>query len=100
MQQTDHPVFIKNPESKAKKEGSNVTFSCNATGNPAPTFSWTKDGLAITSSDNPRISLSLNNKKLTITNLTKTDGGEYTCVATNSVKTIKSNAATLSVQCK
>ena len=52
-------------------------------------------------SANPRISLSSDNKQLTITNVTRTDSGhEYQCVASNIIKTVTSNAATLNVQCK
>ena len=78
--------------------GSSVTFSSDANGVPEPTFSWTKDGSAVTA--NNRISLSSENKHLTITTVNRTDSGEYRCVATNSVGTVNSNAATLTVHCK
>ena len=77
---------------------SSVTFSSDANGVPEPTFSWTKDGSAVTAND--RISLSADNKELRLTNVNGTDSGEYRCVATNSVGTVNSNAATLTVHCK
>ena len=79
-------------------QGSSVTFSIDATGVPEPKFSWTKDGSAVTVND--RISLSADNKELSITNVNRTDIGEYRCVATNTVNTVNSNGATLTVQGK
>ena len=79
-------------------QGSHVTFSSVANGVPEPTFSWTKNGSAVTAND--RISLLADNKQLSITNVNRTDSGEYECVATNNVETVNSNAATLTVQGK
>ena len=62
------------------------------------TFSWTVNGSPVTVGG--RISLSQDDKQLTITNLTREDSGQYRCVATNSVGIVTSNAATLNVQCK
>ena len=75
-----------------------MSLSCNATGNPVPKISWTKDGSPV--SNNSRISLSQDNKQLNITNVSRTDSGEYRCVASNSVGNETSNAAKLDVQCK
>ena len=75
-----------------------MTLSCNASGNPEPTISWTKDGSPINS--NSRNSLSEDNKQLTIANVNRTDSGEYRCVASNSVGNKTSNAATLDIKCK
>ena len=74
-------------------QGASVTFSSDANGVPEPTFSWIKDGSAVTAND--RIGLSADHKELNITNVNRTDSGEYRCVATNSVGTVISNAATL-----
>ena len=65
---------------------------------PEPTFSWTKDGFAVTA--NERISFLADKKQLRIPNVIGTDSGVYRCVATNSVRTVESNAATLTVHCK
>ena len=79
-------------------QGSHVTFSSDANGVPEPTFSWTKNGSAVTAND--RISLLADNKQLSITNVNRTDSGEYRCVAANSVDAVFSNSATLAVHCK
>ena len=78
-------------------QGSSVTFSSDANGIPEPTFSWSKDGFAVTADD--RISLSADNKEMNLTNVNKTDSGEYRCVAANSVGTVNTTA-TLTVHCK
>ena len=79
-------------------EGENVTLSCNATGNPSPSISWTKAGSAVNS---PRVSSSSGNKQLTITNVNRSDSGDYRCVANNSIgDAVTSNGAILDVQCK
>ena len=75
-----------------------MTLSCNATGNPVPAISWTKDGSPISS--NSRISLSVDSKYLTITNVSRTDSGEYRCTAKNNIGNDTSSGATLNIQCK
>ena len=95
---TDQPEITAQPQNQTLTERENVTLSCNATGNPAPSISWTKDGSAANSL---RISLSLDNKQLTITNVSRDDSGDYRCVASNSIgAAVTSNAATLDVQCQ
>ena len=98
---SDLPEFPPPQQSLPKPEGSNVTLTCNATGNPDPTtFSWKIGGSAVNTSVNPRISLTSNNKSLTITNVNRKDSGEYKCKATSRVGTTGSKVATLDVQCK
>ena len=72
-----------------------MTLSCNASGNPVPEISWTRDGSPVSSGDQ-RISFEAGNRQLTITNVSRADSGEYRCVADNDT----SNATTLDVQCK
>ena len=82
----------------AVKEGKNVTFSCSATANPSPTTSWFKDESPITNKS--RISLSVDNKVLTITNVSRKDSGKYRCVASNKLGNDTSKAAELNVKCE
>lgn len=77
-----------------------MTFSCNVTGNPVPTISWVRNGSSISTRFNSRISFSAGEKQLTITNLNRTDSGQYRCVANNSLGNDTSHYALLDVQCK
>ena len=95
---TDQPEFFEYAQNETKTEGDNVTFTCNATGNPAPAFRWTKIGSVLTTGS--RISLSSDGKQLTLTNVTREDSGQYVCKATNNVTTVPSDSATLNVECK
>ena len=95
----EEPAFTTHPKNhQTSREAGNITFSSDANGIPEPSFTWTKDGSAVTA--NERISLSADNKKLNLTNVNRTDSGEYRCVAANGVRTVNSNAATLTVHCK
>ena len=95
---TDQPEITVHPKAETISERENLTLVCNATGNPAPTLSWTRDGSPVDTSG--RISISDDKKQLTITNVSRTDSGEYRCVANNSLGNETSNVATLDVQCK
>ena len=98
LSNTDQPEFSLHPKNKTKTEGDNVTFTCNATGNPSPTLRWTKNGSVLTAGS--RISLSSDDKQFTITNVIREDSGQYVCEAINDVTTVRSISATLNVQCK
>lgn len=95
---TDLPEFMQHPENQTLTEGDNATFTCNASGNPSPTLSWTKDGSVVNVTS--RISLSLDNTLLVITNVSRGDSGQYICVSANDVGAVWSSMATLNVQCK
>ena len=83
------------------REGDTVTLFCNATGNPKPSFSWTIDGSTVNITVHPRISLTSDNKQLTVKNVKRTDSNhQYRCLANNSIKAITSDAASLNVQCE
>ena len=94
----DKPEITAHPKNVTTTEGDILTLSCNATGNPEPGISWTKDGSPI--SRIYRISLSDDNKQLTITNVNRTESGEYRCVASNSLGNDTSNAAEVDVECE
>ena len=75
-----------------------MTLSCNATGDLI--ISWTKDGSLLNESGDSRIRFGAENKELTITYVSRTDEGEYRCVASNSFGNATSSAAFLDVKCK
>lgn len=82
------PVFTTQPASKTIATGSAVVFSATATGSPAPTFQWRKNGSDLPGSTGPT---------LVLTGTTVASAGSYTCVATNSAGSVTSSAATLTV---
>ena len=77
-----------------------MTLSCNVSGNPEPSISWSKDELQVNATINSRISFSADKTQLTITRAKRTDNGNYRCVANNSLGIATSDAATVDVQCK
>ena len=92
------PELTTYPINQTKIEGENVTFTCDATGNPEPIFLWTKDGAAVNTT--LKISFSSDIKRLFITNVNRADSGEYVCRATNYIGDHQSNLASLNVYCK
>ena len=70
-------------------EGGNVTLTCNASGFPAPTVYWVK------TSNGDRV----NGTELVFTNISRSEAGEYKCVASNPCNTT-TELADVDVQCK
>jgi len=83
------PTITSHPISQTKSVGDSVTFSVTATGDPAPTYQWKKNG-----GDIPGATSS----SYTIPSVVVADGADYTCVATNAGGSATSNAATLSIR--
>ena len=77
-----------------------MIFSCDTNSKPAPFFFWTKNGLELNTSLDDRIKFSEDKKTLMIKDLKRTDSGNYGCKAANNVKSVDSELATLTVQCK
>ena len=82
------PAIITQPFSQLVNVGGNVTFSANATGNPLPTFQWYFNGSIISGAT----STSYN-----IASVSTSNAGSYDIVATNSVASVTSNFAVLTV---
>jgi len=84
------PASVEQIENKNVTEGENVEEYCNVTaGIPDPTFMWTnvKNGEHI--KENP----------LNITNINRTQAGEYRCTANNTCGEA-STVMNINVQCK
>jgi pectate lyase len=90
----DAPLITTPPASQTVIEGGEVSFTVVASGTPAPTYQWFKDGLPLTTGG--RIS-GATSDTLTITGAAMTDAGNYTVEATNSAGSDVSPAATLTV---
>lgn len=91
------PAVALNPLNAKKAEGENVTWSCTATGNPEPNISWIFNGSHINMNYNPKIVFSNETQKMTIKNVSRTDSGEYQCMANNNLGNASSQVATLDV---
>ncbi|MBM3842688.1 MAG: hypothetical protein FJ397_05390 [Verrucomicrobia bacterium] len=82
------PVITSSPVSQTVFAGATVTFSATASGSPAPTYQWRKDG-------NPVMGATANT--LTIAAAALSDAGTYTVTATNSAGSATSAPAVLTV---
>lgn len=82
------PAFTTSPVGGTVLAGVPITFTADATGNPAPTYQWYKDAVALTGKTSA---------SLTLASPTLADAGSYTVKATNSRGTVTSSAAVLVV---
>ena len=85
------PKIVTAPPYKDVVEGSNLNLFCNATGNPQPDITWTKEG---------KSSVLSTSETLALTNLSSEDNGAvYICKVNNSLGFDEANA-TISVLCE
>lgn len=82
------PVITTQPTAQSVTALSNVTFTVAASGSPAPTYQWLKNGAAIGGATNAT---------LTLSSVSSTDAANYAAVATNSAGSVTSNTAALTV---
>ena len=85
---TDPPSLTTRPNDQTVMEFSQAKFICNATGNPTPNITWTKDGEIVGSG--AIISFSAD----------RNDSGQYWCTADNGLDLTVNASANLEVQCK
>ena len=83
------PPSIQPIDNETVIEDGSVTLTCNASGFPTPTVYWVK------TSNGDRF----NKTELVFTNISRSEAGEYTCVASNPCDTTTELAA-VDVQCK
>ncbi|MFT3784300.1 MAG: immunoglobulin domain-containing protein [Nibricoccus sp.] len=82
------PSITAQPQSATTTVGSSVTFSVTASGSTPLSFQWQKGGTAITGATSA---------SYTIASAQTTDAGNYTVVVSNSIGSVTSSAATLTV---
>ncbi|XP_023810079.1 hemicentin-1 isoform X2 [Oryzias latipes] len=70
-------------ESLVEIISNSVSFACDASGIPPPNLSWLKNGQPIENSESLEMHISSGGSKLQIARLQLSDGGTYTCVASN-----------------
>jgi sugar lactone lactonase YvrE len=85
---TTAPAITTQPASQTVPVGSSVTFTAAASGSPAPTYQWQKDGIDLAG---------VTTASYTIVGVSAADAGEYRVVATNSAGSATSGYADLTV---
>ncbi|MBI5770411.1 MAG: M36 family metallopeptidase [Verrucomicrobia bacterium] len=85
---TQAPAIVTQPVSQTVLPGASVTFSVVATGNPVPTYQWRKGGTPLTGATA---------SSYAIASVASADAGGYDVVVTNSVGSVTSSTATLTV---
>ena len=88
---SEAPVINPSLEGKYYIEGSPVTIDCEASGKPLPDVAWIRNGVLESSGKKAAF--------LKFDNINRTDAGQYTCRANNSVE-VTSIDTTISVHCK
>lgn len=89
------PEITQQPQSLTVSAGQNVQFSVAATGDPAPSYQWWKDGAPL--SNGGRISGVLS-ATLNIQQAEAGDAGNYHVVVSNVAETVTSSTAVLTVE--
>lgn len=82
------PVITRQPAGRTVIAGTSTTLSAAASGVPAPTVQWFKNGVAVTGATSPN---------LTISSVATGDAGGYNAVFTNAAGTVTSAVAALNV---
>lgn len=82
------PAFTRHPTAITTARGSSVTMEATATGTPAPTYQWLRNGTAITGATA---------SSLTLANVQDADTGSYSVTATNVLGRTTSNTANLAL---
>ena len=93
------PNVVIPPVDEISDQTENVTFLCQAVGEPVPGISWYFNGVMINVSDNSSkymiMSRSLNitttENTLTVYNVTSSDVGTYTCNSSNIIGSVTSS---------
>lgn len=82
------PVITSQPVSQTVRAGETAVFSVDATGVPAPSFQWRRDGASLGGATG---------STLTLENVQTTQAGSYDVVVSNGSGTVTSNPAVLAV---
>ena len=88
------PTIQTQPAAVTAAAGTTASFTVVASGTPTPTYLWKKDGNAL--ADSSAISGSTTSA-LTLTGITAASAGSYSVTITNSIGSITSNGAALTV---
>jgi len=82
------PTITTQPAGQSITNGNSVSCTVVATGSPTPTYQWLKNNVDISGATN---------STFTIASVSPSDAGSYTVIVTNSIGSVTSNAAVLTV---
>ena len=82
------PAITTQPASQTVDQGASATFAVVATGTPAPTYQWCLGGVPISGATSAALELS---------DVQASAAGSYTVIVSNSVSSVTSSTATLTV---
>ncbi|XP_072031734.1 papilin-like isoform X2 [Amphiura filiformis] len=90
-------TIVTPPRDTTASKGDNIVLTCGSTGSPKPTVRWSLNGIPIMQMSHHHDRFSINaNGDLTISNLKRSDAGEYICTAANG-QSSQSQSATVTV---
>lgn len=90
------PQFTTQPTDIIAATGQSAVLQCRATGQPAATITWYREEGGAVEIAGERISVS-GPGDLTISSVALSDDGEYYCVASNAVGSVRSLSASLNI---
>ena len=73
--------------------GQNYTLKCNASGDPHPNITWTKDGVPVNQ-------FNASGYLLHLVNVQRKDAGSYRCTASNGYGDDATTVSIVSIKCK
>ena len=87
------------PDNEIRDQEDNVTFLCEAVGEPVPDISWYFNDVMVNVSDNSSkymidsrsLNITTTENTLTVYNVTSSDVGTYTCNASNIIGSVSSS---------
>ena len=93
------PSITQQPTDTVVAPGTTATFTCSASGQPSPTFSWYHDGTQL-STEVVSISTSGGSSTLSVGGVGEEEQGDYHCQALNSQGSADSQTAELQLACE
>lgn len=91
---TAKPVITAQPTPRSLAAGQAVSFTVTATGTPAPSYRWKKDGVNL---NNGSGITGATSATLEIASIKAANDGDYTVLVSNSAGSVESDAASLTV---
>lgn len=94
------PTITEHPSDVTAISGSDVSFTCSASGQPLPTFTWYHGGEELTPGGEVTVTSSGGRSTLSVGAVGEEEEGEYHCQAANSLGSASSESAQLQLACE